>query len=761
MPELAKTFDHKATEQHIYEMWEKGGYFKATRDPAKKPYTILLPPPNASGKMHTGNVLMIAIEDLLIRYKRMQGYCALWLPGTDHAGTETQITFERELKKQGKSRFDYDRASLYAEIWQFVQNNKEQVNAQIKSMGASVDWSRYKFTLDADVIETVCDTFAKLHAEGLVYKDDYIVNYCPVCGTTYADIEIDYKERSDPFYYMKYGPFTIATVRPETKFRDTALAVNPKDKRYKDYIGKTIKVMGLLGEVEMAVIPDPAVDPKFGTGIMKVTPAHDPSDFELGKKFNLPVTPIIDLNGRMDFSWFLAKKDVDAEYMERAKKYHGKKVAEARKLIVEDLKADRLLVKVDDTYTHSVPVCKAGHDIEPTILPNWFIKVDSLKKPAHEAVKNGNVKIYPKWQEIKYHRWMENMHDWAISRQNVWGIRIPVWYNVDENPTLTVSFLTKEKKPVTSTLANVLKNYSLEEITAGLQKLMVGKDAKYVVSKTSPGERFLQETDTFDTWFSSGQWPLVTLGYPDSADFNYFYPTSVLETGWEILSKWVSRMIMFGMYLTGKPPFTEVYLHGLVRAVDGRKMSKSLGNVVNPEEYKDLYGTDALRMGLISGTAGGKDFNFPKDKIIAYRNFANKVWNMARFMLLMFDRYKEETGRDVEFYTVDMEVLPEDAEIVKKLNALIKNVDKNLEKYRFADAADQIYHFMWDELAAKYIESVKNRADKAVALSVLHHVFLTCLKLLHPFMPFVTEEIWGNLPKKHDTPLIVSEWPKA
>ena len=562
---------------------------------------------------------------------------------------------------------------------------------------------------------------------------------------------------------MKYGSFTIATIRPETKFKDTALAVNPKDKKYKEWLGKSLEISGLLGNITMTVVPDSEVNPKFGTGIMKVTPAHDPHDFELGKKFNLPVTPIIDLNGRMDFSWFLDKKDVDLKYMERAKKYHGKKVLEARKLIVEDLKEEGLLVKVNESYSHSVPVCKAGHDIEPTVLPNWFVKVESLKDPAHDIVKNGKVKIHPKWQEIKYHRWMEGMHDWAISRQNVWGIRIPVWYNVDENPNITASFLNKEKQIVTEKLGEALKKYSLEEIQIGMQRLMVGKGAKYIVGEKSPGKRFLQETDTFDTWFSSGQWPLVTLGYPDSEDFKYFYPTSVLETAWEILSKWVSRMIMFGIYLTGEPPFSDVYLHGVVRALDGRKMSKSLGNVINPEEYIEEFGVDALRMGLVSGNGTGKDFNFPRDRVIAYKNFANKIWNIARFILIKFEEY----GKEVPMYSdaVKTKLKEEDREILKKLNATIKFVDKNLEKFRFADAGETIYQFMWHEFADKYIESTKERLkgggpDAKVALSVLRYVLITSLKLLHPFMPFVTEEIWEKIPGVFERPLIIAKWPE-
>ncbi len=756
--DMEKAYNFKEAEEKRYDFWEKKGYFKPKIDATKKPFTIVLPPPNASGKMHTGNVLMIAIEDLLIRWHRMKGDPTLWVPGTDHAGTETQITFERELKKQGKSRFQYTRKQLYDEIWQFVQNNKHLIEGQIRRMGASVDWSRYTFTLDDDVVDTVHSTFEKLHSDGLVYRDNYMVNYCPVCGTTYADIEVTHEEKKDPLYYMKYGPFTIATVRPESKFRDTALAVNPKDKRYKKWLGQTLEIPGLLGPITMTVIPDPEVKPEFGTGIMKVTPAHDPHDFELGKKFNLPVFPIIDLNGRMDFSWFLEKTDIDPKYRERAEKYHRKKVREARKLMVEDLQTDGLLEKVDESYTHSVPVCKAGHEIEPTVLPNWFIRVETLKKPASEAVKSGKVKIYPKWREITYTRWMETMHDWAISRQNVWGIRIPVWYDATKNPALQITFLTKDNTAQTGRLGELLETYSLADIKAGLQTVLAPAQASYVIQKTSPGDTFIQETDTFDTWFSSGQWPLVTLKYPNSEDFKFFYPTSVLETGWEILSKWVSRMIMFGMYLTGEPPFEYVYLHGIVKALDGRKMSKSLGNVINPEDYIQEFGVDALRMGLISGTANGKDFAFPKDRVIAYKHFANKLWNMGRFILMMREQY----GKAVPIFdatSMKKQLAEEDKEILKGLQKLIKSVDVSLGKFRFADAAEAIYQFMWHEVADKYIESAKQREDKDVALSVLTHVYITGLKLLHPFMPFVTEEIYQQMPD-HGESIMIEKYPE-
>ncbi|RJR26869.1 valine--tRNA ligase [candidate division WWE3 bacterium] len=746
-------FEHKKIEEKILKRWEEGNYFHAERDPKKKPFTIVLPPPNASGKMHTGNVLMIAIEDLLIRWKRMQGYSALWLPGTDHAGFETQTTFERELRKKGKSRFDYDRNTLYSMIWNFVQENKGLIETQIRQMGASVDWSRYTFTLDNDAVDIVLSTFEKMEKEGLVYRDDYVVNYSFKWGTTFSDAEITFKERKDPLYYIKYGPLTVATVRPETKLGDTALAVNPKDKRYKNFVGKVIEFEDVTGPNSLKVIADSYVDPKFGTGVLKVTPAHDKNDFEIGIRHGLEVKNVISTDGRMSAN---------------AGKYADLKVLEARKQITEDLQALGSIEKIDESYEHLVPVDYRSEDyIEQLVLPNWFIKVDhpkkSLKKPALDVVKQKKLKIFPKWREITYTRWVENMHDWAISRQVVWGIRVPAWYKLDENPEITLAFLDDTGNFITGKAGELLKDYSLETIEKGLQTLYAPKSSKYVVSKTSPGTGYLQETDTFDTWFSSGQWPLVTLRYPNSEDYKYYYPTSVLETGWEIVTRWVSRMVMFGIYLTGDVPFHEVYLHGHIRAIDGKKMSKSLGNVINPEEYMEKYGVDALRMGLISGTANGKDFNFPRDKIIGYRNFANKIWNMTRFMLMMMEKEDITKYADLILPSKEAEkaMSKKDKEVLKGLEGLIKKVDKNLVKYRFADAGEDIYQFMWHEVADNYIEHVKNLEDKKVSLGVLHHVMTECLKLLHPFMPFVTEAIWQEIPRADSVDLAASPWPQA
>lgn len=741
---MDKKYDPKTYEPKIQKKWEDAEVFKAKIDKNKKSFTIILPPPNANGKLHAGHVLMLAIEDILIRWKKMQGYSTLWVPGTDHAGFETQVVFEKYLKEQGKSRFDYDRDSLYKEIWDFSQEYKGFMEKQMKCMGPGLDWSRSCFTLDDRAINTVYDTFQKMEKENLIYRDDYIVNYCPKCGTTFADLELRHVTRKDPLYYMKYGPFVLATTRPETKFGDTAVAVNPHDERYKEYVGKEIEVEGLAGNFTLKVIADDFVDPNFGTGVVKVTPAHDKDDYEAGKRHNLEVKQVIDLDGRMN---------------DKTGPYKGLLASEARKLVVEDLQKKGLMVKIDNDYEHSVAVCyKGGHDIEPLVLPNWFVRVEKLKKPALDVVLKKQVNIYPRWREVTYTRWMEEMRDWPISRQIVWGIRIPAWYNTEENPDLQVSFLDKGKKRVSGKISDLVKNYSVDEIKSGLQSLIAPKSAKYTISRSVPGKNYLQETDVFDAWFSSGQWPLITLGYPESEDFKYFYPTSVMETGWEIIRFWVSRMIMFGIYMTGKSPFKDIYLHGLVRAVDGRKMSKSLGNTIDPLDYINEYGADATRMGLISGTANGRDFAFPKDKVVAYRNFANKLWNMGRFMLMLME------GRKVEFYDGSNEdnLNEVDKEMLNKLKETKKLVDESLEKYRFADASDYIYQFMWHELADKYIEHVKESEDKEKALSVFRYVFVEGLKMLHPFMPFVTEAIWEELPKNlgEEELVIKSVWPK-
>ncbi|MBI4066747.1 class I tRNA ligase family protein, partial [Candidatus Gottesmanbacteria bacterium] len=536
---MDKVYKHQEVEKKWYDLWEKSGYFVPDKDPnlpagkaGKKPFSVILPPPNANADLHMGHT-MYTVEDIMVRYHRMKGDATLWLPGADHAGFETQYVFEKHLAKEGKSRFEYDRETLYQMIWDFVQKNRGNMEHQLRRLGFSLDWTRNTFTLDPKIVEIVYKTFKKLYDDGIVYRSERLVNYCTKDGTSFSDLEVNYVERNDPLYFMKYGPFTIATVRPETKFRDTALAVNPKDKRYKQHIGKTFDIQGLLGNVKMIIIPDESVDPKFGTGIMKVTPAHDPHDFELGKKFNLPVTPIIDFKGRMDFSWFMNKKDVPQKYLDRAKKYHGQKVLNARKMMVEDLKEDGLLLKTDEKYVHRIGVCyKCGAVIEPLPMKQWYIKIEQLADKAIDAIKKKKIKFVPKRFEKTAIRWLTNFHDWNISRQIVWGIRIPAWK-------------------------------CLECSKDGKEQWMVTSNEKPDKCTNCGGNNLQQDSDTFDTWFSSGQWPYATLlsreisnfkfprknsmiefsgqaisnlkeKYVDS-DFNYFYPTSVMETGYDIL----------------------------------------------------------------------------------------------------------------------------------------------------------------------------------------------------------------------------------
>ncbi len=762
---MTPTFSHKDYEDQIYKLWEESGAFnpdtQKNADQSKDPYTILLPPPNANASLHAGHAMFV-IEDILVRYNRMLGRPTLWLPGTDHAGFETQYVYEKHLSKQGKSRFQFDRQTLYNDIYKFVFDNSGIIFEQLKKLGFSCDWSRATFMLDEKVIRVVYDTFQKMVADGLVYRDNYIVNYSPKSGTTFSDLEVSYVERIDPFYYIRYtDDIVIGTVRPETKFRDVALAAHPDDPRYQKYLGKKITVKGLLGNVEMTVLSDPEIDMEFGTGIMKVTPAHDAHDFELGRKHNLPVTPIIDFNGRMDFSWFINQENpdqIDPKYMDRAKKYHGKKVAEARKLIVEDMIAEGMIVKIDENYVHNVAVdYKTGGDIEPMVMPNWFVSTKKLASPAIEAAKNGSITFVPNRFTQMYFQWMENIRDWPISRQIVWGIRIPVWYSVKENPNLSVTFLNNNKERVTGSIAELLQSYDLPTILSGLQSLRAPVDAQFVVSDNSPGDEYIPETDTFDTWFSSGQWPLTTLGFPDGTDFKRFYPTQVLDTMWDILFFWVARMIMFGLYRTQQVPFSTVYLHSMVTDEKGAKMSKSKGNVINPIDLVEKYGADALRIALVAGSAPGNPIALSENKVKGYRNFANKLWNIARFITL-----KRSELENIDLAIHEDKLQKEDSLLLADLQHLIQMTTDNLEKYRFSDAALGLYDFVWNRLASDYLEKTKNREDKDVALAVLVKTYSTCLTMLHPFIPFVTESIWTEWKKERlvsDELLIISKWP--
>lgn len=763
---MNSTYSHADHEASIYTSWEESGAFnpdtQINANKHKEPYTILLPPPNANASLHAGHAMFV-IEDILIRYHRMLGQPTVWVPGTDHAGFETQYVYEKHLSKQGKSRFQFDRETLYADIYKFVQDNSGLIFDQLKALGFSCDWSRSTFMLDAKVINVVYDTFKKMVVDGLVYRDNYIVNYSPKSGTTFSELEVNYVERTDPFYYITYGPFTIGTVRPETKFRDVALAANPEDPRYKDYIGKTITFDGLLGPVEMIVLPDPEVDMEFGTGIMKVTPAHDAHDFALGRKHNLPVTPIIDFQGRMDFSWYITthehpQTEEEELYLSRAQRYHGKKVVEARKLIVEDMMEAGMITKINEHYTHNVAVdYKTGGDIEPMVMPNWFVATKKLAEPAIKAAREKRVRFVPERFEHTYYQWMENIRDWPISRQIVWGIRIPVWYSVSQNPDLSVTFLTKENERITGDIATLCTTFSLEEISLGLQTLRAPVTATYVIADKKPGDDFLPETDTFDTWFSSGQWPLTTLGYPDSADFNKFYPTQVLDTMWDILFFWVARMIMFGLYRTGDVPFQTVYLHSMVTDEKGAKMSKSKGNVIDPISLVEKYGADALRIALVAGSAPGNPIALSENKVKGYRNFANKLWNIARFLVLK----KDELGEVVPTPTYT----EQDIQFLSDVDQLVSSVTKNLDTYRFSDAAQGLYDFIWNRLASDYLEKTKTREDQSTVFLVLVKTVSTCLQLLHPFMPFVTEAIWNEWKRakilSEDGLLITTNWPSV
>jgi len=727
-----KTYDPKKSEGEVYQKWETSGAF--TPNPKGVPYTILMPPPNANASLHAGHG-MYTIDDILIRWKRMLGFATDWIPGMDHAGFETQFVYEKNLQKKGQSRMDFDRTTLYNNIFQFVKDNSGLIYEQFKRLGFSANWKKSVFMLDDNVIETVYNTFQKMESEGLIYRDDYIVNYCTHCGTSLAELEVKHLERVDPLYYIKYGPLTLATVRPETKFGDTAVAVNPKDKRYQQWIGQEIKVVGLIGDFKLKVIADEMVDPEFGTGVVKITPAHDPNDFVTGKKHGLKIVKVINLWGRLT---------------EVAGPYAGLKVKEAREKVVADLTQKGLIEKIDENYLHSVTVCyKCGHDLEPTIIPNWFIKVADLKSKVKQVVEKNKIRFFPAKGKKNILAWLEIMHDWPISRQIAWGIRIPVWYDITQNPDLNATFLDTNKKIVTGPIKDLLKNYSFSLIEKNLQNLSAPKESKYLVSVNKPNENCLQETDTFDTWFSSGQWPITTQAS---------LPTDCMGTLSDILKFWVSRMIMFSLYLKNEIPFKDVYLWSMVADSKGAKMSKSKGNVVNPVDLIEKYGADALRFSLIYGIPAGSKVILSEDKVRGMRNFANKLWNIARFLTIIAEK-NNLTKKDL---TTPKPATDDDREFLQKLSTTITKVDESLNKYRFADAADAIYHFVWDDLASGYLEKTKDREDKKTVFSILVESYLTSLKLLHPFMPFVTETIWGELKDLRDNPeelLITATWP--
>jgi len=746
---MDKKYQPLEFEEKIYQLWEKGGYFTPKIDKNKKPFSILLPLPNANDSMHVGHALF-TIEDIMIRYHRMKGESTLWLPGGDHAGIETQYVFEKHLAKEGKSRFDFDRATLYQMIADFVEKNKNVNKDQMKHLGFSLDWTRYHYSLEPKILQTVLATFRKLYQDNLIYRGERIVNFCPKCGTAFSDLEVDHVEKSDFLYYLDYGPLKIATTRPETIFADVAVAVNPKDKRYQKLVGQ--KAIIPLINKEIPIITDEAITVDFGTGALKVTPAHDATDYGIGQKNHLPLIKTIDENGRL---------------INVPKQYLGLKINPARQAVVADLEKARKLIKTEP-LKHVVSVCYRCHTtIEPMIMPQWFVKIKTLAEPALNAVKEGKTKIVPKKRfEKMYLDWMKKIYDWNISRQIVWGPRIPVWYKVDGNEQrITVSFIDSLGEQFHATIDQAIEgrlhnkngkkaSFTLKQIKDGLQQVIVplyagANEVKFVVGTKEPPEgNWIQETDTFDTWFLSGQWPLTTLGYPNGADFKYFYPTSVLDTLWDILFFWVARMMMFGLYLTGEVPFKVVHLHARVVDKFGQKMSKSKNNVINPLEMVDKYGADALRLALVAGVAPGGDIHLSDEKVRGMRNFTNKIWNASRFVLENRE-VESEKSKVKSSHADDKWILGETDKIVKSVTSLI-------EKYNFGQAAEELYDFFWHTFCDRYIEMTKNRREEAQPMLI--YVLETSLKLLHPFMPFITEEIWQKM--GHKQPLIISLWPK-
>lgn len=708
--ELSPQYDPKAVEGKIYEIWERSGFFNPDKLPNARrgqPYTIIMPPPNANAPMHVGHALFVTVEDILIRYERMRGRKTLWLPGTDHAGFETQVVFEKKLEKEGRSRFQMQREEFYKEIWDFVQENKHITEDGLKRLGASCDWSRNTFTLDPRIVKIVYETFKKLHDDGLVYRGNRICNWCTKHQTGLSDLETKYEEREDPLYYIKYGPITLATVRPETKFGDTAIAVNPKDKRYKNYIGKEIEIETVLGKAKMKVIADDVVDMEFGTGAVKVTPAHDATDFEIWQRHKNEIAgpkEAIDRRGRMTAI---------------AGPYEGMKVAEARKKVVEDMLAKGLIVKTDERYKHNVQLCyKCGTVIEPLVVPQWYVAMTkpvpdgrpSLRDMAVRSVTSGEVKILTEKFEKIFMHWMEGLRDWPISRQIWWGIPIPVKYCKD------------------------------------CGEIIVDIENKVKTCAKCKSKNLEADPDTFDTWFSSGQWPYATLMAQGGDDFKTYFPTQVMETAADILFFWVARMIMLSYYRTGKRPFEYVYLHGLVRDKDRQKMSKSRGNVIDPLGVVDIYGTDALRFALIFSTAAGNDIPLAEDKIRGMKYFVNKLWNIARYVLA-----NASTSNSQFPNSEPAAKTAADKEILDKLAETADKATKNLDNFLLHEAAQEIYQFTWHEFADKYIEASKKQLQDTVLRENTGHILIYVLehilKLLHPFIPFVTEEIWSRLPR--------------
>ena len=727
--ELAKTYDPKGIEDRLYQKWLDKKYFHAEVDRTKTPFTIVIPPPNITGQLHMGHALDNTMQDILIRYKRMQGYNALWQPGTDHASIATEVKIIEKLKEEGIDKNDLGREGFLERAWDWKKEYGGRIVSQLKKLGSSCDWDRERFTMDEGCNKAVTEVFVKMHEKGWIYKGSRIINWCPVCNTSISDAEVEYEEQNGHFWHIKYPLvdqnghpsktefLEFATTRPETMLGDTAVAVNPNDERYTYLKGRQVWLP--IVNKAIPVVEDEYVDMEFGTGVVKITPAHDPNDFEVGKRHNLPEVNIM---------------NDDATINENGGKYEGLDRYEARKQIVEELEKEGLLVRIED-YSHNVGThdrCKTT--IEPMIKKQWFVKMDELIKPAVEAVKKGEIKLIPERMNKIYYNWTDNIRDWCISRQLWWGHRIPAYY--------------------------------------------CDKCGEIVVAKEAPGvcpkcgeTHFTQDPDTLDTWFSSALWPFSTLGWPEKTeDLEYFYPTDVLVTGYDIIFFWVIRMIFSGYEQMGEKPFKTVLFHGLVRDSQGRKMSKSLGNGIDPLEIIDQYGADALRLTLITGNAPGNDMRFYYERVEASRNFANKVWNASRFIMMNMDQEEEKTGKrgwETSYAEIRESLYPVDKWIISKLNTLVKDVTDNMDSFELGIAVQKVYDFIWDEFCDWYIEMVKPRLystetggeeGKLAALWTLQNVLIDALKLLHPYMPFITEEIFCTLQTKEES-VMVSEWP--
>ena len=709
--ELAKAYEPQEVEGRIYDFWMKGGYFHAEVDPKKKPYTIVIPPPNITGQLHMGHAWDETLQDILIRWKRMQGYSALWLPGTDHASIATEAKIVEAMREEGLSKEDLGREAFLERAWAWKDKFGGRILEQLKLLGSSCDWDRLRFTMDEGCSKAVRHVFVKLYEEGLIYRGERIINWCPHCKTAISDAEVIFEEQQGSFWHLRYpladgsGYIQLATTRPETMLGDTAVAVHPEDERYKHLVGKNV-ILPLVNK-EIPIVADEYVEMDFGTGVVKITPAHDPNDFEVGRRHNLPVINVMNEDGSIN---------------ENGGKYAGLSGMEARKQIVKDLEEGGYLIKVEP-LKHNVGTCQRCHTVvEPRVSTQWFVKMEPLAKPAIDVVKDGTIRFIPERLEKTYYNWMENIKDWCISRQLWWGHRIPAWYCEDCGETI-VSEMNVDTCPKCG------------------------------------GKRIHQDEDTLDTWFSSALWPFSTLGWPDETEeLKYFYPTDTLVTGYDIIFFWVARMIFSGLKHMDKAPFNTVLFHGLLRDSQGRKMSKSLGNGIDPVDVINQYGADALRFTLVTGNSPGNDARYSDEKVAASRNFANKIWNAARFIHMNID------GHNVPCALPETLSL-EDQWIVSRFNTVTKEVTENLDKFELGMAVSKLYDFIWDDFCDWYIELAKRPltgGDEAAAQNtrqVLVWVLTNTLALLHPFMPFVTEEIWQSLPHQGEA-LIVAPWPE-